>query len=104
VNFLAITAGLAGAKVIFGVTTHLRRQPGNVISPARQDLPYDWINALLTHGGLRNQPNTLSPLQPNRLQCFGLGRQNHAIREQPASRCQRFLRLPPGYFRMIVLL
>src|SRR5579863_1197190 len=50
-DFLAAATVLAGGKVLFVVPSHLRRQPGNVVPPARQYLAYDWINALLTHGG-----------------------------------------------------
>ena len=32
------------------VTAHLQRQARNVITPARQNLAYDGINTLLTHG------------------------------------------------------
>ena len=45
---LAAAAVLAGCKVLLVVATHLWRQAGNVIAPARQDLAYDGINTL-TH-------------------------------------------------------
>ena len=43
------SAPFAFRKMAFVVAAHLRRQAGNVIPPARQNLPYNRINALLTH-------------------------------------------------------
>src|SRR5271168_4234858 len=42
-------AAFAAGEVAFIVATHFRRQAGNIIAPARQDLAHDWIDALLTH-------------------------------------------------------
>ena len=53
-DFLTAAAVFAGLKMILVVAAHLRRQAGNIVSPARQYFPYDWINALLTHLGARN--------------------------------------------------
>ena len=43
---LPAAAMLAGREVLLVVATHLRRQPGNVVAPARQDLAHDGINTL----------------------------------------------------------
>src|SRR5580704_5643763 len=72
-NFLAAAPMLTTRKMFFVVFAHLGREAGNIITPARQNFAYDWINALLTYLGVRNQPGQ-SPLQTNRLQRFGLGR------------------------------
>src|SRR5215471_2859659 len=56
-NFLVAAAAFAGSKVVFVVSAHLRRQTGYVVPPARQNLSYDWINALLTHGGSKSATN-----------------------------------------------
>jgi hypothetical protein len=49
VNFLAGEAVWALREMAFVVFAHLRRQSGNIVSPARQNLADDGINALLTH-------------------------------------------------------
>jgi len=49
VDLLARTAAVAGGEVAFVVFAHLRRQAGDVVTPARQNLPYNGINTLLTH-------------------------------------------------------
>src|SRR5215469_5171476 len=54
--------------------------------------------------GIRKSAKPETQLQTNRLQCFGLGCQQHPVAEQPTACSQRFLCLSPGYFRMIVLL
>ena len=75
-DFLVAAAVFATAEVVFVVAAHLRRQARNVISPARQNFAYDWINALLTHLGVPKSAKPAEPsLQPNRLQCLCLGRQ-----------------------------
>ena len=53
VNLLPAAAMFAGCKVILVVAAHLRCQAGNIVSPARQNLAHDWINALLTHEGVK---------------------------------------------------
>src|SRR4029077_436773 len=50
---LAAATVLTLREVAFVVSAHLRRQTGNVVSPARQDLAHNRINALLTHKELR---------------------------------------------------
>src|ERR1700686_2530699 len=57
-NLLAAAAMFTSRKMVFVVTAHLRRQARNVIAPARQNLAYDWINALLTHGVRSISPAT----------------------------------------------
>jgi hypothetical protein len=42
----------AGGKVVFVVAAHLRRETGNIISPASEDFPHYGINAL-THKKLK---------------------------------------------------
>src|SRR5579864_9568606 len=49
VDLLAAAATFTAGKMILVVATHLRRQAGNVVTPARQNLAYDGINTLLTH-------------------------------------------------------
>jgi 5-enolpyruvylshikimate-3-phosphate synthase len=49
IHALAAAAAFAGGEVAFVVAAHLRRQAGNVVAPARQNLAHDWIDALLTH-------------------------------------------------------
>src|ERR1700719_4556562 len=70
-NLLAPAAMFTSRKMVFVVAAHLRRQAGNVIPPARQNLAYDWINALLTHWGY--EISLRARLQANRLHSFGLG-------------------------------
>src|SRR5579864_771193 len=53
-NLLAAAAVFAARKMAFVVAAHLRRQAGYVVSPARQNFTYDWINTLLTHGGTKS--------------------------------------------------
>ena len=50
VNLLSAAAALTGREVALVVSAHLQRQAGNVITPAPQNLAYDRINTLLTHG------------------------------------------------------
>ena len=50
-DLLAFATVFAGGEVAFVVPAHLRRKAGYVIPPARQNLPYDWIDAMLTHFG-----------------------------------------------------
>src|SRR5579864_6289719 len=45
---LPVAAVHTGGEVFFVVATHLGREAGNIIAPARQDLAHDRINAL-TH-------------------------------------------------------
>jgi len=56
-DLLPAAATFALRKVALVVAAHLRRQAGNVVSPARQNLAYNWINALLTHKGLQRRYN-----------------------------------------------
>src|SRR4029077_6845378 len=42
-NLLAAAAVFTAGEVAFIVATHLRRQAGNIIPPARQNLANDWI-------------------------------------------------------------
>src|SRR5689334_5986099 len=53
-NLLPAAAVLASCEVLLVVAAHLRCKAGNVIPPARENLTYDWINALLTHEGVRS--------------------------------------------------
>src|ERR1022692_1758825 len=92
------TAVLAGREVLFVVATHLRREPGNVIAPAGQDLAYNGINAL-TH--IPADLGTYS--EPDRLHRFSLSGQHHAIVQQCPAAGQSLFRLSPRQFWMIVL-
>src|SRR6202521_6370840 len=107
-NLLAAAAVGAAGEVAFVIAPHLGREAGNVIPPARQNLSYDWIDALLTHEANTNTTcqscRRITYSQANRLHCLGLGRQKHPVVEQSPSRGQRFFRHSPRYFRMIVLL
>jgi hypothetical protein len=49
VDFLAGAAGFTLHKMAFIIFAHLRRQAGNVVTPARQNLAHNGIDALLTH-------------------------------------------------------
>ena len=49
VQALPAAAVVAPGEVVFVVAAHLWRQAGNVVSPARQNFPYNRIDALLTH-------------------------------------------------------
>src|SRR5580765_1578756 len=60
-NLLSAAAVFTLSKVLLVVAAHLRRKAGDVVPPARQNLTYDWINALLTHGGKPNVPCNQSP-------------------------------------------
>src|SRR5712691_2406055 len=98
VNALPPAAVFALHEVAFVVTTHLHRQPGNVVSPARQNLAYNRIHALLTHKGLQRQ------LQLNWRQYFRLHRHQHPVLKQATPLGQRFFRFSPCYLWVIVLL
>src|SRR5438445_13022739 len=74
-NLLAAAAVFTRGEMAFVVAAHFRRQAGNIVAPARQNLANDWINALLTPGVRRIGPR----LQPNRLHRLGLRRQKHAV-------------------------
>ena len=60
-DFLPAAAVFATGEVLFVIAAHFRRQARNVISPARQNFAYDWINALLTHLGV---PKSAKPAEP----------------------------------------
>src|SRR5689334_13345170 len=65
-NSLPGAAAFAVREVLLVVATHLRREPGNVVAPTRQNLAYYWIDTL-THtsikAGLARLP-TARPVQP----------------------------------------
>src|SRR5947199_10706734 len=67
-DFLVAAAVFASGEVVLVVSAHLRRQARNVISPARQNFAYDWINAPLTHLGV---PKSAKPAEPPRYSRIG---------------------------------
>src|SRR5208337_4119962 len=93
---LAAAAVLAGRKMVLVVPTHLRREPGNIIAPAGQNLAYDGINTV-TH------MHYSTDSEPDWLHRFSLRGQHDTIMQQCPAAGQSFFRRAPGKFRMIVL-
>ena len=72
VKFLPVAAMLALLEVLLVVATHFRRQAGNIVPPAGQNLSDEWIYAQLTH----------KELQSERLKNCRLRSQHHAVEQQ----------------------
>jgi hypothetical protein len=93
-------------KMCFVIATHLGGDAGNVISPARQDLSNDRVNAFIHKFTNVETPApgclTLS-LKLNSFRGRILRRQHHPVTNQSHLRSQRIFRRPQSYFRMVIL-
>jgi hypothetical protein len=77
VQALPGAAMLTGREMLLVVAAHLRRNPGNVVAPARKNFSHQGIDALLAH---------IKELQPDWLHGLRLQCQHHAVMKQgPAS-------------------
>jgi hypothetical protein len=90
---LTRAATSASHEVVLVVATHFKRNAGNIVAPARQDLADNGINAF-TH----------SPLQPDRFHRLGLCRQQQAIVQQRLLRAQGLFCRLAGQLGVIILL
>ena len=91
VKALPVTAMVAAVKVVFVVFAHLRREAGDVVTPARQNFANDGINAL-TH----------TRLQLDRFHRLRLSCQHHPVVQQCLASPQGLFRCHSGEFGMVV--